>query len=78
MIIRLLYKNKINVLYIPEILVHMRLGGVSNSTILNRLRGNNEDYLSWKLNGLKPPLFLRLRKPISKLLQFIKRPNTYA
>ena len=77
MIIRLLYKNKIIVNYLPKILVKMRIGGISNYSIWNRLRGNNEDYLSWKMNGINPPLFIRFKKPLSKLSQFFKRPNIY-
>ena len=75
MILRLLYKNKISVSYLPEVIVHMRDGGYSNQSIWSRLRGNNEDLKAWEFNGLKPPKFLRLRKPLSKLSQFIKRPK---
>ena len=75
MILRLLNKHEISVEYIPEIIVKMRQGGQSNSSIWNRLRANNEDYLSWKMNGLNPPILLRIRKPLSKLSQFIKRPK---
>ena len=67
MIIRLLYKNKISVIYLPKILVKMRIGGISNYSIWNRLRGNNEDYISWKMNGLRPPMFIRFKKAIIKI-----------
>jgi len=75
MILRLLYKNKISVSYLPKIMVKMRIGGISNYSIWNRFRGNNEDYLSWKMNGFNPPMFIRIKKPLSKLSQFFKRPN---
>ena len=75
MILRLLYKNKVSVSYLPEVTVHMRDGGYSNHSIWSRLRGNNEDLKAWEFNGLTPPKFLRLRKPLSKLSQFIKRPK---
>ena len=75
MILRLLYKNKVSVSYLPEVIVHMRDGGYSNQNIWSRLRGNNEDLKAWELNGINPPKFLRLRKPLSKLSQFIKRPK---
>ena len=75
MIIRLLYKNKISVSYLPKILVKMRIGCISNYSIWNGLRGNNVDYISWKMNGLRPPMFIRFKKPLSKLSQFFKRPN---
>lgn len=75
MILRLLYKNQISISYLPKIMVKMRIGGISNYSIWNRLRGNNEDYISWKMNGFNPPMFIRLRKPLSKLGQFFKRPK---
>ena len=75
MIIRLLYKNKISVHYLPEILVRMRNGGVSNATIIARLRGNREDKLAWEMNDLEIPKFLRFRKPLSKISQFFRRPK---
>tara|TARA_B100000497_G_C7672045_1_gene405638 strand:+ start:319 stop:1095 length:777 start_codon:yes stop_codon:yes gene_type:complete len=75
MSLRLLYKNKISITYLPKIMVKMRIGGISNYSIWNRLRGNNEDAVSWKMNGFHPPLFIRIRKPLSKLNQFFKRPN---
>tara|TARA_B100001540_G_C15811349_1_gene644686 strand:- start:2742 stop:3518 length:777 start_codon:yes stop_codon:yes gene_type:complete len=75
MILRLFYKNQISISYLPKIMVKMRIGGISNYSIWNRLRGNNEDYISWKMNGFNPPMFIRLRKPLSKLGQFFKRPK---
>ena len=75
MMIRLLYKNKCSSYYIKKILVEMRNGGFSNQSYLNRLKANSEDVLAWKLNGLNPPLFLRIFKPLRKLTQFFKRPT---
>ena len=46
MILRLFYKNQISISYLPKIMVKMRIGGISNYSIWNRLRGNNEDYIS--------------------------------
>ena len=75
MMIRLLYKNKCSSYYIKKTLVEMRNGGFSNQSYLNRLKANSEDVIAWKLNGLNPPLFLRILKPLRKLTQFLKRPN---
>ena len=71
----LFYKNKINVAYIPEILVHMRNGGKSNKSIFNRFKGNKEDLLAWKLNNLSPPRFIRFKKPLHKIKQFFQKPK---
>ncbi len=44
MLLKLLYKNKISVRYIPNVLVKMRSGGVSNSNIKSILLKTTEDY----------------------------------
>ena len=75
MILRLLHKEKIIVEYIPEILIKMRMGGESNATIWNRLKGNNEDNIAWDLNGLKKPPFIRFIKPFRKISQFFRKPK---
>ena len=73
LMLRLIYKHRITVVYLSEILVYMREGGQGNATIKNRLRANKEDRLAWSANGLKPPFMLRLLKPLRKLPQFILR-----
>ena len=75
MILRLLHKEKITVEYIPEILIKMRVGGESNASIWNRLKGNNEDNIAWDLNELKKPPFIRFIKPFRKVSQFFRKPK---
>jgi len=66
--------HKISSLYIPRLWVRMRLGGVTNNSISNVLKGNWESYKALKKIGLK-------RNPISyfavkfgaKLPQFLSR-----
>jgi hypothetical protein len=52
--LRMLVKYDARAHYIPEVLVKMRVGGVSNASLKNRLRANREDREAWRLNGLKP------------------------
>jgi Glycosyltransferases involved in cell wall biogenesis len=73
LMLRMLVKYDARVAYIPEILVRMRDGGMSNASLRNRLRANREDYQAWKLNGLKPYFFTRYLKPLRKVVQFINR-----
>ncbi len=73
LMLRFLHKHRISVSYIPEVLVKMRVGGVSNVSFLNRIRANREDRLAWEINGLKPGLFTLYFKPLSKLLQFVSK-----
>ena len=75
MILKLLYKYNIKVFYIPMILVNMRMGGASNSSLLNRIRANKEDGLAWTKIQLNKPIFVRIKKPLQKIKQFFLRPN---
>jgi len=72
LMLRFLYKHKLSSSYIPEVLVKMRTGGISNATIANRLKANREDRMAWKVNGLKPGALTFVAKPLSKLKQFFK------
>ncbi|MEW6470411.1 MAG: glycosyltransferase family 2 protein [Bacteroidota bacterium] len=70
LMLRMLHKHHVSVVYLPEVIVKMRVGGRSNASLLNRIKANREDRLAWKLNGLKPGLFTLAFKPLSKLKQF--------
>lgn len=70
LMLRMLYKNNIRTAYIPEVLVRMRAGGVSNMSLKNRWSANQNDRLAWTVNGLKPYPFTLLLKPLRKVHQF--------
>ena len=53
----------------------MRVGGVSNKSIANRLKANKEDQLSWELNDLDKPLLFSFFKPLRKLPQYLLKPD---
>lgn len=71
LMLRMIHKHCIAVAYIPEVLVKMRVGGVSNVSLKNRIRANREDKRAWEVNGLKPGVFTMIRKPLSKLGQYL-------
>jgi glycosyltransferase len=73
LMLRLFEKNKISFHYIPEVLVKMRMGGVSNRNIKNMLIKSSEDLKAWKVNGLKRSLYTIPLKNISKVPQFLKK-----
>ena len=75
MILKLLYKQNISVKYIPMILVKMRMGGASNSSLINRMKANKEDGLAWTKNQLNKPMFIRIKKPLQKVRQFFLKPK---
>jgi glycosyltransferase len=70
LMLRFLFKHRISVCYLPEIMVFMRTGGISNASLSNRLRANREDMKAWKVNGLQPRIYTVYLKPVSKILQY--------
>jgi glycosyltransferase len=72
---RYLYKHRVSSCYLPELIVRMRKGGMSNGSLKKRLRANRRDYLALKRNGVPFPLFASLFKPVRKLPQYIKLLN---
>ncbi|MCB9282501.1 MAG: glycosyltransferase [Lewinellaceae bacterium] len=70
MMLRLLYKHRISTAYLPEVLVRMRTGGVSNRNIWRRLAANAEDRQAWRVNGIKAPFYTTILKPLRKVGQF--------
>lgn len=71
LMLRFLHKHKISTSYIPEVLVKMRVGGMSNASLRNRILANKEDRLAWEINGLKPKWYTLWLKPLRKLEQFL-------
>lgn len=72
LMLRFIHKYEIKIAYLPRIITRMRLGGQSNISLKNRIKANVEDRKAWKINGLKPKSFTLIRKPLSKLKQYLK------
>jgi glycosyltransferase involved in cell wall biosynthesis len=70
LMLRFLLKHNIKACYIPEVLVKMRAGGMSNASLKNRIKANREDTMAWKINELKPYFFTTWLKPLRKIFQF--------
>ena len=73
LMLRFLEKYKIRSCYIPQVLVKMRIGGQSNKSIKNIIKGNIECYRAWKINGLKVNPLVFFLKPLSKATQYFKK-----
>ena len=71
LMLRLLLKHKIKAAYIPETLVHMRTGGVSNMNLANRILANRMDRKAWEVNNLTPYPWTMIAKPVRKLGQWL-------
>lgn len=77
LMLRMIHKNKIKLAYIPEVIVKMRMGGVSNVSFFVKLKANLEDKMAWRLNGLKPGMMTTLLKPLRKIKQYFKKTYTF-
>jgi len=72
--LRLLAVHKVRSVYLPEVIVKMRMGGVSNRNVWNVIKGNLEAYHACRQHGFNvTPLFI-VRKILSRLPQFFRRP----
>lgn len=71
MMLRLLEKNKCKSSYIPEILVKMRQGGVSNKSLHARIKSAQECLRAWKKNEIKiNPVVPLIVRPLRKISQY--------
>jgi glycosyltransferase involved in cell wall biosynthesis len=72
LLMRFIYKNKITHHYIPEILVYMRTGGVSNKNILSRYTLNKEIIRACKENGVNTNMAVLSLKYMNKVFEYIR------
>ena len=74
---RFLRVHQIKTRYVPKIWVKMRLGGISNRSVLGSIFANLESYRACKKHRLDvsaAPIFI-LQKMLSRLPQFFTRPK---
>lgn len=73
---RFLEIYRVKSVYIPKIFIKMRVGGVSNNSIVNIVKGNIEAYKACKKNHLNISLLFNIKKIASRIPQFFVRPNS--
>lgn len=73
LMLRFLVKQGISAYYIPEVIVKMRMGGLSNRNFRNLFIKSYEDYKAWKVNNLKGNFSIILLKNLIKMPQFFRR-----
>ena len=74
LMLRFVHRHGIKLAYLPEVLVRMRTGGVSNRSLGHRWRANREDVRAWRLNNLHPRFYTVWLKPLRKLAQYWQKP----
>lgn len=70
---RYLYKYRVSAYYLPKLIVKMRRGGQSNSSLRQRFRANRRDYLAMKKNNIPFAFLVSILKPLSKVHQYYKK-----
>ena len=73
LMLRFLVRHGLRTVYIPEVLVRMRVGGASNESLAARLRANRMDRRAWEVNGLRPYPWTIMMKPLRKVGQYFVR-----
>ena len=73
LMLRFIHRYDMTLAYLPETLVLMRAGGVSNASLIHRIRAHREDWKAWRMNGYHPSPLTLLAKPLRKLPQFLSR-----
>ena len=72
---RFLHVHRIKTVYVPEIFVRMRTGGLSNSSWYGVLQGNLEAYRASKKHLPETSPFFIIRKILSRFPQYFIRPS---
>lgn len=68
---RVFHENALCYRYLPEVLVRMRIGGVSTGGWRNTLLLNREVLRACRANGIRSNIFMILSKYPAKLLEFL-------
>ena len=71
--LRFLERYRVSTIYIPEVLVKMRMDGMSNRNLRNLLIKTSEDYHAWTVNSLHRRFYTIPWKILQKLPQFFRR-----
>jgi len=70
LILRLLYRHKIKATYLNELIINMRIGGMSNANFKQRYLALLHDYKAIKTNGIPFAFIAILLKKLGKIPQF--------
>jgi glycosyltransferase involved in cell wall biosynthesis len=70
LMLRMIHKHQIQLSYLPKVITQMKTGGASNVTWKQRWKANQQDRLSWQMNGLTPKWYTLWLKPLRKIFQF--------
>lgn len=72
LLMRFMHTNQLKYAYLPEVMVYMRTGGVSNKNILSRYVLNKEIIRACKENGVKTNMFIISLKYFNKVFEYVR------
>ncbi len=70
LMLRMIHRHGLKLSYLPKVITQMKTGGASNITWKQRWKANQQDRLSWQMNGLTPKWYTLWLKPLRKIFQF--------
>lgn len=71
LMLRFLYKHRVKAVFLDELMVNMRTGGMSNASMKQRYHALVNDYKAARTNGVSFPFVTILLKKLSKVSQFL-------
>jgi glycosyltransferase len=71
--VRIMQLADLRLAYVPEVLVCMKVGGMSNRSLQARWLAHRMDCKAWRENKLSPAFLTLLLKPLRKLPQLWRR-----
>ncbi|MFA6276992.1 MAG: hypothetical protein WC622_09595 [Pedobacter sp.] len=69
--LRYLYRYEIKAIFLNQLIVNMRTGGMSNASLKHRFHALVNDYKAIKANDISFPLVTLLAKKLSKIKQYL-------
>lgn len=71
LMLRFLYHHQIKAVFLDQLIVDMRIGGMSNATTKQRYHALLNDFKAIKSNAIPYPIITLILKKISKISQFL-------
>ena len=78
LLMRLIYREQIPCSYLEKVIVCMREGGISNTTLKSRYILNQEIIKARASNGVKTTMFLLCLKYFKKIFEYLNPSDTHA
>ena len=70
LMLRFMHLNRIKAFYIKKVLINMKIGGISNKSFRNRVKGLMFDLKAMRNSGISLPIITLIRKPLRKINQY--------